>query len=260
MSQAFNAQAWGEAWRDGASGCKDAAPIFIVGLPRCGSTLIEQVLSAHPQVAPGGENTAFAPLVGQLVPLLQPGGSMDVFEVAGQRYVDTMKARCFAQAQAPQASRAAPAPAPPQSTPASAAPAPPAPPAPAPASARAAAAARFTDKMLGNFWNLGFVRLALPNAKIVHAVRSPMDQVGVCYSAVGVRPTCCGRPWTRWECATVQLECVPPAALAHGPGGSVLQCSWSASHLLRSPMGQAGVCYSAVRVPLTCCARPRTSY
>jgi hypothetical protein len=195
------------------------------------------VLSAHPQVAPGGENTAFAPLVGQLVPLLQPGGSMDVFEVAGQRYVDTMKARCFAQAQAPQASRAAPAPAPPQSTPTSAAPAPPA---PAPASARAAAAARFTDKMLGNFWNLGFVRLALPNAKIVHAVRSPMDQVGVCYSAVRVRPTCCARPWARRECATVQLECLSPAALAHGPATEHLHAHVRDAVRVQDGAGSAG--------------------
>ena len=39
------------------------APIFIVGLPRSGSTLIETVLSTQSHIIPAGENTAWAPLV-----------------------------------------------------------------------------------------------------------------------------------------------------------------------------------------------------
>ena len=36
-------------------GVEDATPVLIVGMPRCGSTLVEQVLSSHPEVAAGGE-------------------------------------------------------------------------------------------------------------------------------------------------------------------------------------------------------------
>ena len=36
-------------------GVEDATPLLIVGMPRCGSTLIEQILSSHPEVAAGGE-------------------------------------------------------------------------------------------------------------------------------------------------------------------------------------------------------------
>ena len=35
----------------------DDLPVFIVGMPRCGSTLLEQILSSHPAIAGGGELT-----------------------------------------------------------------------------------------------------------------------------------------------------------------------------------------------------------
>ncbi|HZW60321.1 MAG TPA: sulfotransferase, partial [Woeseiaceae bacterium] len=44
-----------EAWLAGASSGADAAPVFICGMLRSGSTLVEQILSAHPAVAAGGE-------------------------------------------------------------------------------------------------------------------------------------------------------------------------------------------------------------
>ena len=36
-------------------GCDDAAPVLIVGMPRSGTTLVEQIVSSHPEVAAGGE-------------------------------------------------------------------------------------------------------------------------------------------------------------------------------------------------------------
>ena len=36
-------------------GCTDATPVLIVGMPRSGTTLVEQIISSHPGVAPGGE-------------------------------------------------------------------------------------------------------------------------------------------------------------------------------------------------------------
>jgi tetratricopeptide (TPR) repeat protein len=46
-------------------GSPSAAPIFVIGMPRSGSTLIEQILSSHPQVQSMGENTALAALIDQ---------------------------------------------------------------------------------------------------------------------------------------------------------------------------------------------------
>lgn len=39
----------------GHSGSQDETPIFVVGLPRSGSTLVEQILASHPQVYGAGE-------------------------------------------------------------------------------------------------------------------------------------------------------------------------------------------------------------
>src|SRR5690606_6300822 len=38
-------------------GCQSDRPIFILGMPRSGTTLTEQIISSHPDVAPGGELT-----------------------------------------------------------------------------------------------------------------------------------------------------------------------------------------------------------
>jgi tetratricopeptide (TPR) repeat protein len=46
-------------------GSPSAAPIFVVGMPRCGSSLIEQILSSHPHVQSMGENAALSTLVDQ---------------------------------------------------------------------------------------------------------------------------------------------------------------------------------------------------
>jgi tetratricopeptide (TPR) repeat protein len=47
--------------RNAAFGATDQTPIFIVGMPRSGTTLTEQVLSSHPDIAAGGELTVWAP-------------------------------------------------------------------------------------------------------------------------------------------------------------------------------------------------------
>lgn len=46
----------------GAVGSDDATPIFIIGLPRSGSTLVAQMLASHPDVWSAGEDTTFAPV------------------------------------------------------------------------------------------------------------------------------------------------------------------------------------------------------
>jgi tetratricopeptide (TPR) repeat protein len=123
-------------------GCPSAEPIFIVGLPRSGSTLIEQILASHSQV----EGTLELAEIPRLVAELQgrapaDGGSryprilaelpIEDFRRFGERYLaDT---RVYRHGKA-----------------------------------------RFIDKMPNNFRHLGLIHLILPNARIIDARREPM--------------------------------------------------------------------------------------
>ena len=121
-------------------------PIFIVGLPRSGSTLVDRILDSHPRVAAAGELPCFAQAVTAAVHRrrrLPPGrrelvldsAALD-FPALGRDYL---------------------------------------------ARARAAGAAdgRFTDKMPLNYLYCGLIRRALPQARIVHVTRAPM---AACYA------------------------------------------------------------------------------
>jgi tetratricopeptide (TPR) repeat protein len=122
-------------------------PVFIVGMPRSGTSLIEQILASHPKVFGAGELTAFQDAVAGLA---QPGGASLPFpelllslpkqrlRELGSRYLAAVKA-------------IAPAP-------------------------------RVTDKMPGNFRFVGLIHLALPNARIIHAQRDPVDTCLSCFA------------------------------------------------------------------------------
>jgi hypothetical protein len=120
-------------------------PVFIVGMPRSGTTLIEQILSSSPGVFGVGEVDIFGGLVRRMVGA-EPGlgvadwardATPEQLAALGNAYLDQLW--------------------------------------------RLAPAARFiVDKTLDNFWLLGPIRLALPNARIIHAMRDPMDS---CFSS-----------------------------------------------------------------------------
>jgi predicted Zn-dependent protease len=126
-------------------GCGSAAPdpIFIVGLPRAGSTLVEQILSSHSQV----EGTMELPEVIAITRTLrqrsdapQSTSYHDVLaaldhgelRAIGERYLERTRIH------------------------------------------RRAGAPFFIDKMPNNFAHVGLIHLALPNAKIVDARRHPL--------------------------------------------------------------------------------------
>jgi tetratricopeptide (TPR) repeat protein len=124
-------------------------PIFIVGLPRAGSTLIEQILASHPLV----EGTIELPDIPQLVRELvgrDEGGHEDHFFEAlaalsapqlaelGERYLASTRVH------------------------------------------RTRGAPYFIDKMPNNCLYIGLIQLILPNAKIIDARRHPL---GCCFSA-----------------------------------------------------------------------------
>lgn len=122
------------------------APVFIVGMPRSGTTLLEQILSSHPAVHGAGELLDLHELVvaaannsGQRFPDFVPGLAAADFARLGEAYAERVW-------------KLAPG------------------------------AQRITDKMPANFFYIGLIRLALPDAKIIHAMRDPMDSCFSCYS------------------------------------------------------------------------------
>jgi tetratricopeptide (TPR) repeat protein len=77
------------------AGSASAAPIFIVGMPRCGSSLIEQILSSHPHVQSMGENTALSTLADQR--FTEADGAVDWRGLA-EAYLSSMRERGWTDA------------------------------------------------------------------------------------------------------------------------------------------------------------------
>lgn len=122
-----------------AAGDSDASPVFILGMPRSGTTLAEQILASHPRVHGAGELSVWRDV---LRPRL--GGALTRHYPA---WLDALDPEEVAAVGADYLGRRPPAP----------------------------RAWRVVDKMPGNFLHIGLIRLALPNARIIHCVRDPMD-------------------------------------------------------------------------------------
>jgi hypothetical protein len=111
--------------------------VFIVGMPRSGTTLCEHILAAHPQVHGAGERTALAEMAWQL-----GGGDGAPARIAilDEAALDAAAAQYLAALHA-----------------------------------EAPGKARIVDKMPGNELHLGLVGVMLPGARIIHCVRDPRD-------------------------------------------------------------------------------------
>ncbi|MDJ0812705.1 MAG: sulfotransferase [Woeseiaceae bacterium] len=119
----------------------DSTPIFVVGLPRTGTTLTERIVSSHSQVESIGETQVLHMLL-RRASAIESGGELtaDVIAAAAKAPADLMAAD-YMDAVA----------------------------------YRLGAAPFFIDKLPENVLNLGFVAKAWPDAKIVHLRRHPMD-------------------------------------------------------------------------------------
>ena len=119
-------------------------PIFIVGMPRSGTTLTEQILAGHPRVISLGEikhfGLSFIARKGADFPANVPGiKPADISQLATD-YLQKSTASI------------------------------------------PAAVDRFTDKMLGNILYAGLIHLALPNARIIYVRRNPIDNCLSCFA------------------------------------------------------------------------------
>lgn len=140
------------------SGHVSAEPIFIIGMPRTGTTLVDRILGSHPAVKSAGELQNFASALMDLSRQQSdklPNKALDAvqlstlidFEELGLRYIESTR----------------------------------------PATGTTP---HFTDKLPLNFLYAGLIRRALPKAKIVFLNRDPMDTIYAVYKTLfeGVYP------------------------------------------------------------------------
>lgn len=139
--------------RRDTSAPEESAPIFILGMPRTGSTLVEQILAAHPQVLSVGEAGAFEQtLLGidankrAAFPDWLPDVDRNDLQEIARGYL----ARIHDMASARNRSAYNPG-------------------------------KRIVDKTPTNFTYLGLIHLALPNARIIHTRRDPIDTCLSCF-------------------------------------------------------------------------------
>jgi len=127
-----------------------AQPIFIVGFPRSGTTMIEQTLSAHARISAGDE----LPIIGEIVEAAQgltglsqpyPEGLAGLSGADGVRKLNVLRDAYLTRAAELGATRAG--------------------------------ADRFTDKMPLNETHLGLISLIFPAAPVIHLIRHPLDVV-----------------------------------------------------------------------------------
>jgi Flp pilus assembly protein TadD, contains TPR repeats len=119
-----------------------AAPIFVVGLPRTGTTLIERVLGSHSQVYAAGELSALSEAIAEMPNMSRPVGDTDWGRYASMLH--SVEGPALAAAYLRRTAQL-------QGT-----------------------KARFTDKALINFFYCPLILRAFPNAHIVHVTRHPL--------------------------------------------------------------------------------------
>ncbi len=147
-----------DAWRArGLVGNPDDRPLFIVGMPRSGSTLVEQILSSHAAVHGAGEVKYLSRAMGALrdrFPMLPKFPAM--LDKALPAQMMMIAENYLGQVTAGMAAGSGPQ------------------------AAAGTIIARISDKLLTNFFFVGLIHLILPNARIIHTRRDPVD---TCLSA-----------------------------------------------------------------------------
>lgn len=122
-------------------------PVFIIGMPRSGTTLVEQIIASHPQVHGAGELNDLWRTIEQVTSFLPPGSQLpedigqvnpEAWEFIGNQYVNIISQRSWD-------------------------------------------ALRITDKLPFNYTLAGIIQLILPKARIIHCRRNPLDTCVSCF-------------------------------------------------------------------------------
>uniref|UniRef100_UPI002E0DFC6D tetratricopeptide repeat-containing sulfotransferase family protein n=1 Tax=Novosphingobium beihaiensis TaxID=2930389 RepID=UPI002E0DFC6D len=125
--------------KNAGNGCPAPDPIFILGLPRAGSTLLEQILASHSQI----DGTLELPDILALAQQLKGRGRDQYPAVLGELTPEQLRQLGESYIESTRIHRQG--------------------------------APFFIDKMPNNFRHIGLIHLILPNAKIIDARRAPMD-------------------------------------------------------------------------------------
>ena len=122
-------------------GNSSEAPVFIVGMPRSGTTLVEQILSCHPEVFAGGELSWFGVMANALPDYLQTRTPYpDCLGLLTRKNVDDLASKYLYYIRT-----------------------------------LAGKERMIIDKMPQNFLLLGLINILFPNARIIHCRRDPRD-------------------------------------------------------------------------------------
>ena len=137
-----------EEWAAAAQkGFDDPSPIFVVGQPRTGTTLIERIIASHSMVESAGELQQFGLSVRRLSKGAFPDRwSPDAIRASGEVDPEAL-GREYLRASAPMRKDAP----------------------------------RFVDKLPGNYLHIPLILAALPQARIVHLTRNPLDSCFASY-------------------------------------------------------------------------------
>lgn len=123
-------------------------PIFVVGMPRSGTTLTESILASHPKVFGAGELNYLHKLFSDR----QLGGNKKTGTLIAGLTSDELKSRAAQFVES--------------------------------IDARAPGSPRVVDKMPANFQMIGLIHALMPNAKIIHIARNPFDTCLSCFTRV----------------------------------------------------------------------------
>jgi tetratricopeptide (TPR) repeat protein len=132
-------------------GNPSSAPVFIFGMPRSGTTLVEQILAAHPQVVAAGELGAIQEIIRKFTAIESDPNDVAAFRAAfidrlstlGAQYVDIVEKI-------------------------------------------SSSALRVTDKWPWSFKFVGLIHMILPNARLIHVRRKPAETCLSCFSTLFV--------------------------------------------------------------------------
>jgi tetratricopeptide (TPR) repeat protein len=135
-------------------GVESEVPVFVIGMPRSGTSLVEQIIASHPRARGAGEPRDLGELVTLLAHRL---GGVETYPGCLER-LDAVTARQMADAYLERLRR------------------------------RGGAADRVVDKMPSNYQHVGLIAVLFPRAHIVHCRRDPVDTCLSCYCQEFAQP------------------------------------------------------------------------